>query len=109
MVAGDRIKEARLKMNLSQEQLGDLLGVTKVSVCGYETGTRTPTLEIFVKLIKILNLSADQLLDMDTNIVCDDEETYGFKVTTDELQIIKQIRRNEKLYREVIKLVNDNM
>ena len=109
MVAGDIIKKARLKMNLSQEQLGEMLGVTKVSVCGYETGTRTPTLEIFQKLIRVLNLSADQLLNMNTNIVSDNEESYGFKVTEEELEIIKQIRKNPDLYKKVVELVKNNM
>ncbi len=51
MVVGSRIKEERLKREMSQQQLGDLLGVTKVSVCGYENGTRTPTMETFLNLI----------------------------------------------------------
>ena len=62
MVIGSRIKEERLKRGLSQQQLGDLLDVTKVSVCGYENGTRTPTMETFMKLIEVLDMSPDYLL-----------------------------------------------
>ena len=47
MLIGKRVKEARLKKGLSQQQVADALGVSKVSVCGYEKGTRTPSLEIF--------------------------------------------------------------
>ena len=47
MLIGKRIKDMRLEKGLSQQELGDLLGVTKVSVCGYENGTRTPSLETF--------------------------------------------------------------
>jgi transcriptional regulator with XRE-family HTH domain len=47
MIIGERIKKERIKRNLSQQQLGDMLGVSKVSICGYETGTRTPTMETF--------------------------------------------------------------
>ena len=43
MIVGERIKEARLTKNMSQQELGDKMGVTKVSISGYEKGTRTPT------------------------------------------------------------------
>ena len=51
MLVGERLKEARLAKGLSQQELGDLLGVSKVSICGYEKGTRTPTLNNFIDLI----------------------------------------------------------
>lgn len=48
---GQRIKEARLSKGLSQEQLGNLIGVSKVTICWYESNTRTPSLENFEKLV----------------------------------------------------------
>ena len=60
MIIGERLKK-RIKRGLSQQQLGDMLGVTKVSICGYETGTRTPTLENFLDILKILDLTPDYL------------------------------------------------
>ena len=52
MIIGERLKEARLKKGLTQSQLGELLEVSKVSICGYEKGTRTPTMEKFLALIR---------------------------------------------------------
>ena len=98
MVIGSRIKEERLKRKLSQQQLGDLLGVTKVSVCGYESGTRTPTMETFLKLIDILNLTPDYLLGRDVNVVCEDEEPYVRKISKNDLAIIKELKKYPKLY-----------
>lgn len=109
MIAGDKIKEARLKRNLSQEDLGNLLGVTKVSVCGYEMGTRTPTLETFVKIIDTLDIQPNDLLNRTINIVCDTEEVYGYKITPEELAIIKELRINKKLYKEVTEQLNQNV
>ena len=40
MLLGERLKELRMERNMSQQELGNLLGITKVSVCGYENGTR---------------------------------------------------------------------
>ena len=48
ILVGDRIREAREKLNLSQEELGEKIGVTKVSISGYEKGTKNPKLNVFV-------------------------------------------------------------
>ena len=56
MIIGERFKEARISKNLSQETLGSMLGVSKVSICGYETGTRTPNMKNVLRLIEILDL-----------------------------------------------------
>ena len=44
MLVGQRIKELRIEKGISQQELGDLIGVTKVSICGYENGTIIPSL-----------------------------------------------------------------
>ena len=39
---GKRVRELRMEKGLSQQELGIAIGVTKVSICGYENGTRLP-------------------------------------------------------------------
>ena len=46
---GKRVRELRIKKGMSQQELGNAIGVTKVSVCGYESGSRLPNLEKLVK------------------------------------------------------------
>ena len=104
MIIGSRIKEERIKRGLSQQQLGDLLDVTKVSVCGYETGTRTPTMETFMKLIEVLDMSPDYLLGRDINVISEEEEKYVKKMSKIDLQIIDEIKKYPNLYK---KLSND--
>ena len=48
MVVGKRIKELRANAEISQQELGDLVGVSKVSISGYESGNRIPSLEILI-------------------------------------------------------------
>ena len=48
------IKERRKALGMSQEALANKLGVSKVAICWYETGERTPTMENFLKLADIL-------------------------------------------------------
>ena len=42
MFIGSRLKNLRIKNNMTQEELGNKLNVTKVSVCCYERNIRTP-------------------------------------------------------------------
>jgi DNA-binding XRE family transcriptional regulator len=48
-------------MDLTQEELAQLLGISRVSVVGYETGKQCPALDQAVQLAEILDLSLDAL------------------------------------------------
>ena len=61
MLIGKRIKDMRLEKGMSQQELGDMIGVTKVSICGYENGTRTPSLETFCILADIFETTPDNI------------------------------------------------
>lgn len=54
MIIGKRIKLLRIQKRLSQEELGNYLGVTKVSICGYEKGKRVPNADNLEKLANFL-------------------------------------------------------
>ena len=58
---------------MSQQDLGKLLGVSKVSVSGYENGTRIPSLDILNGILDIFGVSADYLLGRELNVVCEDD------------------------------------
>jgi transcriptional regulator with XRE-family HTH domain len=63
MIKRDLLKQLRKEKGLKQKELGDLVHVTKVSICCYEKGTRTPNLDTFVELLNVFNVSADYLLN----------------------------------------------
>ena len=98
MIIGERLKEARLAKKMSQETLGKLLGVSKVSICGYETGTRTPNMSNFLKLIRILDLDAKYVLGMDVKVINEDNEEYPIKLARNDIQIIEELKKNRELY-----------
>ena len=109
MIIGERVKEARKNKNLSQQQLGDMLGVSKVSICGYENGVRIPTIENFVQLLDILDLSADYLLGRETfkhlrTQSAEEDEEYKVKLSKEDINIIKELKNNSVLHN---KLRND--
>lgn len=62
---GSRLKELRHNARLTQQQLGDLLGVSKSVVSYYELGERTPSPEILVKLTRIFHVTSDHLLGIE--------------------------------------------
>lgn len=57
-----RIKELRIERKLTQEQLGDKINVTKVSISGYESGNRKPDIETLQKLAEHFDVNVDYLL-----------------------------------------------
>ncbi len=96
MFLGSRIKELRKKKGYTQQQLADLINVTKVSVCCYEKGNRTPNLETFVDLVNVLDTTPDYLLGMDVKVVAEEDENYHVTMPKEDLQIINEIRKNDK-------------
>ena len=69
MFFGKRLKEERIRKNFTQTELGDLVGVSKVTVCGYEIGKRVPSVEKLLKLVNELEVTPNYLLGFDHNVV----------------------------------------
>lgn len=59
MKIGDRIKEARLRAGLTQEELAKMVGVTKGSIANYETGVSVPKVECLYPLMAALGVDAN--------------------------------------------------
>lgn len=103
MLIGERVKEARLNKNYSQEKLGQLLGVTKVSICGYEGGTRTPTMQNFLDLVEILDVTPNYLLGRDMDVVMEENESYRTSIAKEDLIFIKELKKHRELYNQICK------
>ncbi len=54
MAFSKQLKKARLNMNYTQQQVADLMGITKSTYCGYETGKRQPDVAKIKQLATIL-------------------------------------------------------
>ena len=65
MSIGSRIKEARKKRKLTQEELAALIGVTKGAVANYENEVSIPKIEILYKLFDALKCDANYLYQDD--------------------------------------------
>lgn len=56
-----KMKLARIEKDLSQEQLADILGVTRQTIGLIESGSYNPTLRLCVAICKALDRTLDQL------------------------------------------------
>lgn len=59
---GARIKAYRKSMGISQEKLAEMINVSPHYIYEIERGTKTMSLETFVTLSEVLNLSTDYIL-----------------------------------------------
>ena len=86
MLLAKRIKELRKEKNLTQEDLGKLINVTKV---------RIPTLETMVALADIFEVSLDNLLGREIEVVAKKRRT---RMSKEEVEFIKEIRKSERVF-----------
>lgn len=100
---GKRVRELRVKKGLSQQDLGNAIGVTKVSVCGYESGTRIPTLEKLVKLADTLGTSTDYLLGREILVKNEENKTEIGNVSYEDVCLILELRHYPNLYNKLLK------
>lgn len=65
---GSRIRTLRMKLNMTQAQLANILGVTDKAVSKWERDLSYPDIVLFPKLADVLGITVDDLLR-----VCDKE------------------------------------
>lgn len=59
---GSKIKEARERAHLTQEELAEMVDISPTHMSVIERGVKTPKLDTFVRIVNALNLSSDALL-----------------------------------------------
>lgn len=101
MILGYRLRELRKEKNMSQADLGKILGVSKVSVSGYENGTRVPSMDILVQILDVFGIEADYLLGREVNAVCEDDQSVSVNLASTDLNIIMELRRRPSVYNYV--------
>lgn len=83
MTLGEKIREARRKRGLSQEQLAERLSVSRSAIAKWETDKGLPDVGNLKMLARLLSVSVDRLLDetqaVDTSVIREpyDLAAYG--------------------------------
>lgn len=76
MSIGQRLKDARIARNMTQEELAAAAGVTKGAIGNYETEVSSPKDSILIKLMDILRVDANYIYQdyMQPSSVLHDDE-----------------------------------
>lgn len=62
VLLGSKIKELRIKYNLTQAELAKQVGVSKATVTAYEGDLRQPSYDVLIKLANVFKVSIDSLV-----------------------------------------------
>lgn len=74
----EKVKEARNKAGLKQDELAKAIGVSLRTITNYESGERYPKKrEIYYKLADVLKVDVNYLLTEDEEFLIDAEKQYG--------------------------------
>lgn len=84
----ERFKKIRKAKNLTQQDLGSILDVSKQAIANIESGHNKPSIEIISKLIENLNVNANWLIVGKDNMFFAVEDEDNFKEVLEEVNQI---------------------
>lgn len=91
MNLGNKIASLRKKNNFSQEELGELVGVTRQTISKWELEETTPDIRQAKELSKIFKVSLDELVDNDINNILVEKVSNTEKLAGLTIKILKVI------------------
>lgn len=65
MAFGETLKRLRQENNYTQQELADLVGISKSSISYYEHSKKIPTPQLVAEFSEIFNISMDVLMGVD--------------------------------------------
>lgn len=103
---GKRIKIARIKADLTQERLAELVGISPTHMSNIETGTTRVSLTAIVSLANALSVTVDDLLcdsvvkakvqfEQDIAGILSDCDEYEIRMVRDMAQALKETLRRD--------------
>ena len=92
MTLGERIKELRIKNNLSQEDLASKLNVSRQAISKWEKDIALPDTNNLIMLSKLFGITLDELVNQDRSESCSNSKE---EVTSNSIDDDKAIVSNE--------------
>lgn len=86
MTMGMRIRECRVKMGMTQEELAEALYIKKCTISAYETGKIDIKVSILRDIAKVLNTTAGYLMDGDE---------MGFDAEVMQLAMLQEMKNED--------------
>jgi putative transcriptional regulator len=63
----NKVKEVRIAKEMTQQELADLLGVSRQTIFSIETGKYVPSTILALKIAKIFNKSVEKIFELEQN------------------------------------------
>ena len=97
MTVGEKIQKYRKDLDLSQEELGQKLLVSRQTISLWEKDQTVPTIDNLMRLSEIFEISVDEILNSENkeqNAEIQPNESYRFTFSKQELSEIYRLQRN---------------
>lgn len=89
---GKRLAEIRKRNGYSQDELAQKLKVSRQSICNWESGESSPSLDYMMDMAKLYKVSLDDLINLDIPV----EDLYKEKVDVDPSDIKDKKEKGDK-------------
>ena len=92
MTFGEKVKAARMKLSLNQDELAEKIGVTRRVICSYENDKSRPRgMDRYKKLAEALNLNLNYLLSEDEAFIANAEDKYGRRGARQAKELMEEV------------------
>lgn len=104
MTLGEKIAKQRKELNYTQEQLADILGVSRQSISKWESDIAYPETEKLIELGRLFDCSMDYLLKEEVTEKCG-VQTAGFSEKVEEISRKVMTSQNKSKAKKVLKII----
>ncbi len=104
MTLGEKIAKQRKELNYTQEQLADILGVSRQSVSKWESDIAYPETDKLIELGKLFDCSMDYLLKEEVTEKSD-AQASGFTEKVEEISKKVMSDKNKGKAKKILKII----
>ena len=104
MTLGEKIARQRKELNYTQEQLADILGVSRQSISKWESDIAYPETDKLIELGKLFDCSMDYLLKEEITEK-DGVQTSGFTEKVEEISRKVMTEKNKEKAKKILKII----
>ena len=104
MTLGEKIARQRKELNYTQEQLADILGVSRQSISKWESDIAYPETDKLIELGKLFDCSMDYLLKEEITEK-DGVQTSGFTEKVEEIRGKVMTEKNKGKAKKILKII----
>ena len=104
MTLGEKIARQRKELNYTQEQLADILGVSRQSISKWESDIAYPETDKLIELGKLFDCSMDYLLKEEITEK-DGVQTSGFTEKVEEIRRKVMTEKNKRKAKKILKII----